>query len=249
VYREPSNERFHVKHPDSEAADPEEIARKTRAIVEDSLRGLDFVAPGPHFLDRIGKLAAAIALWGGRINLTAEPEDATEVAFHIIDSAMALVLASRPEGFAVKDAFAPTNRVLDLGSGAGFPGLVLAAACDAQFTLLEARRKRASFLTVTAAGMGLRNVRIDSAHREASRLAPEFDTVTARAFAEPAIMYRSAAAALKSGGRLLLYANPRQRLDLEVAREAGLGDYARIDYELPRGGKPVHRVLAVWREL
>jgi 16S rRNA (guanine(527)-N(7))-methyltransferase RsmG len=238
-----------VKYPDSEAADPEEIARKTCAIVADSLRGLDFIAPEPDFLKRIGKLAAAIPLWGGRINLTAQPEDATEVAFHIIDSAMTLVVASRPEGRAVKDAFATGNRVLDLGSGAGFPGLVLAAACDAQFTLLEARRKRASFLTVTAAGMGLCNVRIDSVHREASGLAPEFDTVTARAFAEPAIMYRSAAAALKSGGRLLLYANPCQRLDLEVAREAGLGDHESIDYELPRGGKQVHRVFVVWRKL
>ena len=85
-------------------------------------------------------------------------------------------------------------RVLDLGSGAGFPSLILAAACAADFTLLEARRKRASFLTVAAAEMGLANVRVEPSRTDSMTLEPVFDVVTARAFAEPAIVYRTAAA-------------------------------------------------------
>jgi 16S rRNA G527 N7-methylase RsmG len=82
--------------------------------------------------------------------------------------------AESPEMLAARadltKAFAAGSRVLDLGSGAGFPALILAAACDADFLLMEARRKRASFLRVTAAEMGLANVQVDSARAEPATL-------------------------------------------------------------------------------
>src|SRR5579885_2785423 len=108
-----------------------------------------------RFLQRMERFGAVLALWGARTNLTAKPEDPAEIAFHIADSLMPLKF--------MPDILGEGMRVLDFGSGAGFPGLVLASACDAQFTLAEARQKRASFLKVAAAEMGLDNTEILSA--------------------------------------------------------------------------------------
>jgi 16S rRNA (guanine527-N7)-methyltransferase len=232
--------------------DPETIAREVRAIVDDSVKRHRLLT-SPRFLDRIEGLAAALATWGVRMNLTAEPEDPSELAFHIVDSLAPLFLASRDDGAFLIGTFSAGKRALDLGSGAGFPGLVLAAASEAHFTLAESRRKRASFLIVTASEMGLQNVTVEAAHVDASQVKtvfePAFDVVTARAFGDPVSVYRLAAAALKPGGFAILYANPSQRLQLEEAGASGLGEYRRLAYKVERGDSIVNRILAVWRRV
>lgn len=246
-----------MKHRRQERAralrDPETIAREVRATVSDSVVKLVPLRPG--FLDRIERLTAALATWGARMNLTAEPQEPSEIAFHIVDSLAPLILASRDDGAFLIDTFSAGKRALDLGSGAGFPGLVLAAASEAHFTLAESRRKRASFLTVTVSEMGLQNVTIEAAHVRESRvepvypIEPVFDVVTVRAFGDPASVYRLAAAALRPGGIAILYANPSQRLQLEEAGASGLGEYRRLVYEVERGDSIVNRILAVWRRV
>jgi 16S rRNA (guanine527-N7)-methyltransferase len=248
---------FHVKHRRQERAralrDPETIAREVRVTVDNLLEKATAPVPQPRFLDRIERLAAALATWGARMNLTAEPEEPSEIAFHIVDSLAPLLLASRDDGAFLSGTFSAGKRALDLGSGAGFPGLVLAAASEAHFTLAESRRKRASFLIVTASEMGLHNVAVEAAHVNASQVEPvfepAFDIVTARAFGDPEIVYRLAAAALKPGGFLILYANPSQRLQLEEAGASGLGEYQRLAYEVERGDSIANRILAVWRRV
>ena len=237
--------RFHVKHsPSAAAADPEAIAKSAREVIGRHL------GPGltnlPHeFLERIERLAAGVALWGGRMNLTAHPEDPDELAFHVIDSVTPVVIGGSIEMLAGK--FCAGQRILDLGSGAGFPGLVLAAASDAHFTLIESRRKRASFLTVVVAEMGLRNADVIAARAEDAHLAHDFDLVTARAFGAAADFFALATTALKPGGIAMLYANPSQRLSLDAARAAGLADYTRVAYHIARRRDRVSRVLALWR--
>jgi len=139
---------------------PKAIGRETRDLLENRYEELDSVPAVIEFLARIERFAATLALWGSRTNLTAHPEDPSEVAFHIIDSLAPLTIASHPEGSILRGCFTSGRRVLDLGSGAGFPGLVLAAACEAHFTLVEARHKRASFLKTAATEMGLDNVTV-----------------------------------------------------------------------------------------
>lgn len=224
------------------------IGRAARELVERRLAEYRFVASEPRFGERIETLAAAIALWGARMNLTARPDDPAELAFHIVDSVMPLVMAERGEAEVIREAFGQGRRVLDLGAGAGFPGLVLAAASSADFVLAEPRRKRASFLTVAAAEMGLRNVAVEVVRGDAAKFAASFDTVTARALARPAELYPMAAAALKPRGVAILYANPSQRLELAAARACGLGGYERLAYALARGEREVERILAVWRK-
>jgi 16S rRNA (guanine527-N7)-methyltransferase len=212
------------------------LVSETSAISDAGLRLRD------GFLDRIETFAAALALWGAKLNLTSAPDDPAEIAFHILDSLAPLIFERR---VLAGGAFEAGSRVLDLGSGAGFPALILAAASDADFVLLEARRKRASFLSVTVAEMGLSNAQVNSSRTEALRLEPIFDVVTARAFAEPAIVFETARAALKPGGRVILYASPAQRAAIELA-SAGLFDPAVfLEYQVPRGTARVAHTLAI----
>jgi 16S rRNA (guanine527-N7)-methyltransferase len=240
---------FHVKHPRKPPAQkPDQIAKRTIEQVEETLKEIRFIPDNRDFWFRIERFAAALALWGAKANLTAAPDDPTELAFHIVDSLAPLVVAARPEGAILGKAFGDERRVLDLGSGAGFPGLILAAASEARFTLLEARRKRASFLTIAAAEMGLSNVEIEGRRRAPEQLSPAFDAVTGRAFANPVTFYRAAVAALRPGGLAILYANPEQELDEGAATAAELGEFQRIAYTLPRGNRAAERTLALWRK-
>lgn len=184
----------------------------------------------PRFPERIEILARDIALWGTKMNLTAHPEDPEEVAFHVIDSVMPVVL--------LPSEFARGRNILDLGSGAGFPGLVLAAATSASFTLVESRRKRASFLKVAMAEMGLHNVVIEDRRAEQIALEAQYDLVTARAFGDAADFFDLAPRALKPGGLAMLYASPSQRL---------VGAIQRVEYNVNHRGEPVNRILGLQR--
>jgi 16S rRNA (guanine527-N7)-methyltransferase len=225
------------RRPVDTSAEPNQVALAVRLKVDAFLHGLDRPLH-PQFADRIERFAYNIALWGSRMNLTAHPEDPEEIAFHLIDSLMPMVIASDP-GSLLAGRFARGIEVLDLGSGAGFPGLVLAAASDAHFTLVESRRKRASFLQIAAAEMALHNVAIEARRAEDIDLAGRFDMVTGRAFGDVAEFFSLAAFALKTGGLAILYANPSQRLDPEVVR---------IPYSLERNGQRVERILALRRQ-
>ncbi len=202
-----------------------------------------------RFIQRMEIFGATLALWGAKTNLTAHPSDPVEIAFHIIDSLMPLVLANSSGSNDLPAVFTAQARVLDFGSGAGFPGLILASACAAHFILAEARQKRASFLKVAAAEMGLNNVEV-----LADRLigAPDipgtFDAAASRASGPTLVFYEIAAHALAPGGIAVLYSTPSQRLELTAARNAGLGSYRRLDYTVRRDGKTAERVLVVWRK-
>jgi 16S rRNA (guanine527-N7)-methyltransferase len=227
-----------VKHrPVVKPLDPLEVGEAARIFVEEFLD----LNPGvidAAFAARIEKLAGCLALWGSRMNLTAHPEDPEEVAFHVFDCLMPLMLADDKLSILV-DRFAQGRAILDLGSGAGFPGLVLAAASPATFTLVESRRKRVSFLNVAVAEMGLRNVEIEAKRAEDVSPGRGFDLVTARAFGNPAEFFALATGLLKPDGLAMLYANPSQIFGPEVAR---------IPYTVARIGGKVQRILAVCRQ-
>ena len=88
---------------------------------------------------------------------------------HILDSAQLLRLA--PHGAAW----------VDVGSGAGLPGIVIACLTDAPVRLIEPRRLRADFLRSVVDQLELNDVTIDCA--KAERVAGKFDVITARALA------------------------------------------------------------------
>jgi 16S rRNA (guanine527-N7)-methyltransferase len=88
---------------------------------------------------------------------------------HILDSAQLARFEPRPDASWV-----------DVGSGAGLPGIVIALLVDGPVTLVEPRRLRADFLTQTVRELGL-NASVERA--KAERIAGRFDVVTARAVA------------------------------------------------------------------
>jgi 16S rRNA (guanine(527)-N(7))-methyltransferase RsmG len=202
-----------------------------------------------RFVQRMRVFGGILALWGGKTNLTAHPGDPVETALHAIDSLMPLAIANSWGLDDIVAAFAAKSRVLDFGSGAGFPGLILASACEARFTLAEARHKRASFLKVAAAEMGLHNVDVLAGRLiGGSDISGTFDAILSRASGPSPAFYEIAARALTPGGVAILYSTPSQRLDITGARNAGLGSYRRLNYTVRRADETVERVLVVWRK-
>jgi 16S rRNA (guanine527-N7)-methyltransferase len=97
--------------------------------------------------------------------------------------------------------------VLDLGSGAGIPGIPLAIALENETTLSEVRRGRVAFLEAVLDGLALENLRIRLGKAEA--LGRRFDVCVARAFSSPAGTWRVAEPLLEAGGSLIYWAGAR----------------------------------------
>lgn len=123
--------------------------------------------------------------WASRHNLIARSTVEDRWERHFFDSAQIAPLIPQ-------DA----KTIVDLGSGAGFPGLVLAAMLapkGVEVTLIEARQKKAAFLAEAGAAMGLQNLTVIPARIESVRLGFKPDVVTARALArlEKLLVYAS----------------------------------------------------------
>ncbi|MCU0907345.1 MAG: 16S rRNA (guanine(527)-N(7))-methyltransferase RsmG [Rhodobacteraceae bacterium] len=145
-------------------------------------------------LDRLDVLAEHVRRWNPRINLVA-PRSLPEIwTRHILDSAQLWTLAPAPAGLWA-----------DLGSGGGFPGLViaaLAATTDTRVALVESDQRKAAFLRVAAQAMGLHPA-IHAARIE--HVAPlGATTISARALAPVPNLLDLAARHLAPGGRVIV---------------------------------------------
>lgn len=142
-----------------------------------------------------GRLAAYIELiakWNRVHNLTAVREPGQMVALHILDS-----LSVLPH---LEDA----RTVLDVGTGAGLPGIPLAIARpDLRVTLLDSSHKKASFLTQAKAELGLANVEVACERVEQWKPAHTFDAVVSRAFSDLADFVSQAKHLVAPGGLML----------------------------------------------
>lgn len=132
---------------------------------------------------------------------TAVRDPAVAVDAHIADALVALELAP------VRSA----RRVADVGSGAGFPGLVLAAARpDAEVALVEANRRKCEFLARAAKEMELTNVEVVARRAESWPAGLRTrDLVTARAVAPLAVLVEYAAPLLVENGVLVAWKGQR----------------------------------------
>ena len=239
-----------VKKIRKKAASPDEIGAEVRAQLAPAISAIGVIAKNSEFLDRIERLAATLALWGPKINLTAHPKDPGEIVFHVFDSIIPVSIAVSSKILRLSARLDRERRFLDIGSGAGFPGLVIAAAINAQVTLVEARRKRATFLSEAAVEMGLRNVRVVCGRAESLDVSDGFDLVTARAVGNPVGIFEIAGRALHPGGVLMLYASAEQKFDdnenAGAAAAARLVDPSVAGYDLRHGRHLMSRAVATW---
>lgn len=140
------------------------------------------------------RLAAYLTLlerWNRTYNLTAVRDPEAMVIRHILDS-----LAIRP--------WIGGPQILDVGSGAGLPGIPLAVACpDLTFYLLDSNGKRTRFLTQAVAELQLSNVQIVRSRVEDYRPALLFNSIISRAFATLTDFCCSAGRLCAPSGRLL----------------------------------------------
>jgi 16S rRNA (guanine(527)-N(7))-methyltransferase RsmG len=116
------------------------------------------------------------------------------------------------------------RRIVDIGSGLGFPGLVLASMLpQASFTLVEKDEKRCAFLGRAVAAMGVRNVEI--VHNQAQSWtdgAGSAELVTARALGRLRDMVRLSAPLLVTGGTAVIFGKPKR----DAAKEAEVQEAA-----------------------
>jgi 16S rRNA (guanine527-N7)-methyltransferase len=154
--------------------------------------------------------------WSPRLGLVADGDLDLIYERHILDSL-------RGAGVIGYDDHA----LIDQGSGAGLPGLVLAIACPwAVFTLAEAREKRAAFLELAIDTLSVTNAKVH-AGRVQDLQARSADLCLARAFAPPQQAWATAERLLKAGGRLLYWAGASFEVsDLPDEIEATIVDEA-----------------------
>jgi 16S rRNA (guanine527-N7)-methyltransferase len=138
---------------------------------------------------------------------------------HLADSLVALEL----------DVVRRARRIADLGSGAGFPGLALAAALpDAHIALVESGERKSAFLGRAIAAAGVPNAEVVHARAEAWPGGSEaHDLVTARALAALPVVVEYAAPLLGVGGALVAWRGRRDR----EAEAAAVGAAAAVGLE------------------
>jgi len=169
-------------------------ALATEADLEDRLQaGLTEmgIEAKPELVQRFTRLLRLLDKWNRAFNLTAVRDPAEMVARHILDS-----LSARP--------FLSGVSVLDVGTGAGFPGLPLALVePQRHFTLLDSGGKKIRFVRHVIGELALDNVILEHLRVEAFEPADLYDVVISRAFSSLGEFVRRCGGLVATGGCLL----------------------------------------------
>lgn len=165
---------------------------------------------------RLAAYHAMLADWNTRMNLTGDTDFETSLSRHYLDCLAPL----RVEG-----AFPQNARLIDVGSGAGFPGLPLAIARpDLQVVLLDSLKKRLSFLAAVVEALQLSNVRLVHARAEDAGREPllreQFDIATARAVAPLPVLCELLLPFVCPGGHMTCYKGPAAEGEWAAAEKA-----------------------------
>jgi len=209
-----------------------------REALEEGLAALG-IAVGEEGLARLERYAELLLRWNRKVNLTAVTAPAEVAERHLVDCLALLRVLGSPE------------TLLDIGSGAGLPGLALACARPAlRVVCCDRVGKKVAFVKAAAAELGLsvRGVAVRAAGAPEAEGLPRADGVVSRAFADPVRWLPLGRRYLAPGGRLVaMLGREAEEGALRRLGEAhGLRLEALDRFRLPRSG--AERANAVWRE-
>jgi len=163
----------------------------------------------PEFKAALNDYLGLMHRWNQRFNLTAVKTLDEMVSRHLLDSLTLVPYVTGAE-------------VIDVGSGAGLPGIPLALNFpEKNFVLLDANGKKTRFLTQVKIELGLHNVEVVQSRVESLR-DRKFDQVVCRAFRQPLEIYPSLAHLLKPSGNILAMIS---RFDKALAVSLSTCDY------------------------
>ncbi len=164
---------------------------KLEKRLQQGLRDMGLDLPPPA-VEKLLSFLQLLDKWNQAYNLTAVRDPEQMVSRHLLDSLSVLPYLQGPS-------------VLDIGSGAGLPGIPLALARpDIEFTLLDSNAKKTRFITQALHELGLKNVAVAQERVEKFHPAEKFDTLIARAFASIPDMLAASRHLCAPHGRILI---------------------------------------------
>ena len=173
--------------------------------------------------DTANRLLAYLDLlqrWNATYNLTAVRDPDEMVVQHLFDCLAVIAPLKRQAG--------EVGQLLDVGSGGGLPGIVIAAVCPQwQVVCVDTVGKKAAFIRQAAAELQLRNLQGEHARVEQLQAAP-FDVITSRAFASLADFVHLTRPHLRSGG--VWMAMKGKRPDAELAELDGSVEVFHVEH-------------------
>ena len=172
-------------------------------------------------VEKMARLLTDLEHWNLHINLTAISDPEAMISRHLLDS-----LAVRP--------MLAGRRVLDVGTGAGFPGLALAIAePELEFLLVDSNGRKISFVRHVIGALGLLNATAVKARAEDYAPAERFDTVIARALASTPRLLELAGHLLRKEGILLALKGKHPTEELEPIKDIPGWKYEVTDVTVP----------------
>lgn len=179
--------------------------------------------------------------WNEKFNLTAITDKDQIEEKHFIDSI-----------YLNKYVELKGKSLIDIGSGAGFPGIPLAIIePELKVTLLESNGKKVTFLKEVVSELKLTNVQVIQGRAEELGTREKYDIVTARAVKELNVLLEISFYLLKVGGSFVAYKSSNIDNEINNAKHAfkclGINDYKKFDYCLPKS-KDIRVLLEILKE-
>lgn len=165
--------------------------------------------------EKIERFKELVLDWNKKINLTAITEDEEFYLKHTLDSILALQA----------EEFFNARKIIDIGTGAGFPGIILKILLDEkEFTLMDSLKKRINFLQLVKDDLGLK--KLELIHARAEELARDknyrekYDIAVSRAVAELRTLSEYSLPFVKKGGSFISMKGGAAEEELSLSKNA-----------------------------
>ena len=183
-------------------------------ILEDPRLNLNADAPSEQIETQLNSYLDLLVKWNRKINLTSEKIPSEILHRHIFDSLQYARFVS------------PNDHVIDIGSGAGFPGIPLKILYPhLTLILVESQRKRCSFLEAVVSNLGLQDTRVINERAENISPAPRANVVILRAVSNIKSCLDLAVGFLEKGSKVVLKKGPEEIIAVDPPH----GHFSLID--------------------